>query len=641
MTKLHRLVPYFSMASLLGVCAVYVVLVYLCGGNVFGAVLYPLAFVLLVVLPGMWLADLCLKSASMAEKAVIAVPTGSIMLCLSFVSIARFLPVYFAMIPCVGIGLWWLVKNRKLMRLPKISEISHGVWWLLILFSAALFLHFFAGMLPMAKAEAAGNMVYDQDMLWSIGNTSAVRYGAPLIDLHADGGVLHYHYLTDVVSGMVAVLSQQTAWDALAYFGWPIWAALMLLSVYLVVRRFGAGVYASLIAPAGAAFCHFAWYISENHIFTNVNGVLQNYGMMAAALLVVQIVEKEGFKNKRSLVVISAVIFALCFSKSMMGLLFVCASFAAVVVGGILKKQINKWLILAAVLGALSFLVLYVLIYQNAINNMILAPSVHKLQDAASILFSRYWPGTLLYVVSLFFTLREFKSLSYTALMVNAVVPGGVLAFVIYDHYAFSQSYFMLAAVFFMWLCIGRVAAKIFAKKLWGILAVTVCAVGCVFSVIYEMPTYRKGVQILLRCADLRPQYEWNVETITQDDAAAAAYLKENMDVNEVFATNRNDRNPDAPGGLFHYYTAASDRKAYVEGWRCAMDYSMDYHQLRHNLEVVSDGIFGYSDWQTAQKTAQENGIDYLLMYLPKGAQPYEGAQPVFESDTVLIYEVG
>ena len=150
----------------------------------------------------------------------------------------------------------------------------------------------------------------------------------------------------------------------------------------------------------------------------------------------------------------------------------------------------------------------------------------------------------------------------------------------------------------------------------------------------------RQGVQIALRCYGLRPQYEYTEQTVTADDEQAAIWLRDNMSTDEVFATNRNGKAVDAADGTWHYYTAVSGRQAFVEGWRYAMDYSVEYSLLRHNLEEVSDKIFSCETAHEAFKIAAENDIDYLLMWRTRRPEGYPDAEPVFENDSCIIYKV-
>ena len=112
------------------------------------------------------------------------------------------------------------------------------------------------------------------------------------------------------------------------------------------------------------------------------------------------------------------------------------------------------------------------------------------------------------------------------------------------------------------------------------------------------------------------------------------------MDPEEVFAVNRNAKDPTVGEGTWHYYTAVSGRQCYVESWRYSMDYGADYTRLRYQLEQVSDRIFAQTQAQDAFALARSEGIRYLLVSRPLKPEGFVGAQPIFENNAVLIYEV-
>lgn len=637
-----KYLPAATIFLLCGVFVLYAVAVALAGGSVLGLFLYPLAFFAAVLLPGLWLCSILLPRASCAEKAALALPLGGLLLVFAFCILGWFLPAWFCVLPCAILGCVFFAKKFgaffSFSRFAAALQSGPNLC-LVLLFAAGLFLFVWLGVFSAAKPENAGNMVYSQDVLWSIGNANAANFGMPVRDLRTASGILHYHYMSDILCGLVASFSLQSGWDAVAFYNWPFFFAGLLLALFAVCRRFGASGFAVLPPVAGALFAHFAWDASIKHIFQNPNGVLQSYQYLAAAVLVLQI-GGDGQKNRRSLAAFLAVICALMFSKSTVGLLFLCAVLAAFAAGALLQKKMDTWLLAAGSFGLCIFFLLYIFLYRGAINNLVFKPSTAALADALRIMLAMYLPGFILYLISAQNSLRNFKALSPASLAVNALVLGGILAYVLFYHYSFSQSYFLLCACFAMWMCIAPLANKLAKPKLLLCFTALLLFVGVFTSLFYAAPSLRHGAQVALRCAALRPALPQKVESATKDDAAAAAWLLQNMGKEDVFATNRNAQNPLVAEGVFHYYTAASGRQAFVESWRYGMDYSMDYKTLRHNLETVSDGIFAAQNWQNARQIAKENGISYLLLHLPSGGRAFDGAKPVFASPTVIVYKV-
>ncbi len=643
----RRLLPALALAAFAGSLACYAAGVVLGGGAWHGLLLYPLAFGLCLWLPGLWLAGLALPGAGFPLRAVVALPLGGLALMLLFQLTGAFLPAWAGALPMAGAGLWYAFRHRAALRRFRLPAIPPGAWGLLLLFSAGLFLYVFTGVFPYAKPQNAGNMLYSQDLLWSVGNAAGAAYGSPVRDLRVAGGVLHYHYFIDVLDGLVGLVAGQSAWDAVAYYCWPLWCAALLAALYLIARGFGTGQWAALLAPGGLLFAHVTWATSFSHVFVNANGVVQSNFLLAAAVLIVQQAQREDFKSGRSLAAMLAAGGALAWGKSTIGLLLACGLLAAFLVGGLAQRRWRLWLLAAGAGVAAIFGLLYLLIYRHAINNLVFQPRAAALADGLGILGLHYWPGLVLYLASLALALRHFGRLGGDELLVHALAPGGLVAYVLFSHYSFSQSYFLLAASFAMWMCAARLFAPQKgktpawhgkAKPALAAALALLCAAAFALTLAAAAPVLRRGAQIALRTLGLRPAFAAEAQSVTPDDEAAADWLRANMGPDEVFATNRNARDPAAADGIFHYYTAASQRQAYVESWRYAMDYSLEYHLLRHHLEVVSDGVFAAPTFAEARALAAENGIAYLVLHLPSGGAAWPEATPVFASPTVLIY---
>ncbi len=259
--------------------------------------------------------------------------------------------------------------------------------------------------------------------------------------------------------------------------------------------------------------------------------------------------------------------------------------------------------------------------------------------------------GSILWLASIILSFLRRHRLPFSRLIVNASALGGLLAYFIFHHYSASQQYFLLSAFLFMWFCAldllpylntstSNIIHIAFFQRAgrWCIGVLACFSIVC--TVLTLLPVGRKGVQVALRCAGLRPQYPYTVQTITPGDEQAALWLHTHMRSDEVFAVNRNAKDPSVGEGTWHYYTAVSGRQAYVESWRYSMDYGHDYNELRYQLEQVNDVLFAAPDAQTAFSIARSAGIRYLLVSKPLRPEPFSGATPIYENETAAIYEV-
>ena len=153
------------------------------------------------------------------------------------------------------------------------------------------------------------------------------------------------------------------------------------------------------------------------------------------------------------------------------------------------------------------------------------------------------------------------------------------------------------------------------------------------------VPECRDGVQAALRCAGLRMSQPTE-ESILAGDWQAARWLEENSDPADIFATNRNNKTFAGSDGVFHFYTAASERRSYLESYRYALDYDNDYAETRRRLEEVSDAIFYRLGEEEAFRLAREEGVDWLPVSTQVEGWPQWQRTPDFANDAVRLYKV-
>ena len=142
-----------------------------------------------------------------------------------------------------------------------------------------------------------------------------------------------------------------------------------------------------------------------------------------------------------------------------------------------------------------------------------------------------------------------------------------------------------------------------------------------------------------LRCAGLRMSQPTE-ESILAGDWQAARWLEENSDPADIFATNRNNKTFAGSDGVFHFYTAASEWRSYLESYRYALDYDNAYAETRRRLEQVSDAIFYRLGEEEAFRLAREEGVDWLLVSTQVEGWPQWQRTPDFANDAVRLYRV-
>lgn len=660
---LEKAVRVAALVALAGALAAYGVAVALAGGPLWGPPLFWLAFGLLALLPGLFLCRRFMPGLGGAGLLPVAAAAGLFVLVLGYVGFGALGLVWLSAVPSLvlcALALGGALKTRKagggvLARARALyAAVPTGLWLLLLLFALLLFFYCFTGILPYTQPARAGNMTYSHDHLWSIGNTAAVRYGFPMRDLRAYTGVMHYHFFAEAAAGLLGMYSFQSAWNVVTQQAWPVWTGLLLLALWSVGRRLGAGPYLALLPALGATLLHYTFRDYILHVFVNMNNLVQGNLFLCCALLVLLQAEKENFQKPAGLVLFFTSVGALLWTKSTVGMLLLLAmlaawpaylffgrkSRAARFQNRAESRRAKLWPLAAVGIGGAVLLVLYVTLYSGATNRLELVLTPAGLLEAWATLRYRYWPVALLYLLMLPVNLYSFPKFKYTDFVINAMIAGGLVAVCIFDHYSASEQYFLLVAMFLMWFSILRALRVALRFKWLAALPAALCAVAFAGQMVFLAPYLYEGALVGLRVLGLRETLPRAEESITPYDEEAARWIAENVAMDEVFAVNRNSKILAMGDGVFHYYTATSERQAYVECWLYAHHYSMPGGLVRYNLLYVSEDIYRMARLDETYALAREEGIDYLVVYRPLREAPFEGGTPVFENEEYWIYEI-
>ncbi len=636
-----------ALRAAAGLCAgllaaVFLVSLSLAGGSVFAFARYAAVF-FFCLLPGLLLAELLWPDLAASGRPAAALLLGAAVLLLSYLTFGRLAPMATAL-PVLPLALWELVRlwRRRGPLLASLRRFRPSYVHLLLLLAlcGGLFVYLFSGIFTFARASAAGNMTYHQDMMWSVGNAAAVQLGSPLPDIRTAGSLLRYHYFADALPGLIAMFAGVLPYEAVCFYSYPILLFFLVLCLYTAARQYGACPSASAVLPFAVLFLNGWKSGAILNLLRNMNGVATATALTAALLtLLFPLLGKGARLTAGRWAACCCGMLVLLMSKNLYGILLCCALAATVVFGLLFQRRLYRNALLLAGSGFALFGLCWFFVYRYAINNLVF--SIWQSPAAlARDLFLGLPLGAVLWLAAAFLALRRFREISPARLVVNAAAAGGLLAYFLFHHYSASQEYFLLAAFLFCWFGALDLLPAVAAHRPLCAGAGLLGAVCLLCTAATLLPVGRSGVQVALRCLDLRPEYPYTVETVTAGDEAAALWLRENMEPDEVFAVNRNAKDPAVGEGTWHYYTAVSGRQCYVESWRYSMDYGADYTRLRYQLEQVSDQIFAQAQAEDAFALARAEGIDYLLVSRALKPDGFAGAQPVFENDAAYIYEV-
>lgn len=129
----------------------------------------------------------------------------------------------------LGVLLWAEGGTRRTSWNPRVSFFCGALpvlWAALCLFSALSF----GAVNP--HPAAAGAVPPDRDLLWNVGNAEAFRRAFPAQDIRFAGVRFSYHYLTELLTAALSLVSGASCYDLFAFFLPPVWLAGEIAALY-------------------------------------------------------------------------------------------------------------------------------------------------------------------------------------------------------------------------------------------------------------------------------------------------------------------------------------------------------------------------------------------------------------------------
>ncbi len=625
MIKHKKILDSITISALVFVLLFYFTAVYISGGSVFYAIKYIFSIILTISL-GTTIAMKLIKNKDLGFYIIAGFPLGIVAIFLSFLAFGS---AYFALI--FGLAGLRNIDFKKLFTL-KNKKIEANI--LILTFCLFLVFYVFMGVLSFATASKTGTFLYHQDMLWSVGNAASVFNGFPLEDMRLANTSLNYHFLNDALAGVLAVSADVTAYEALCFYYYPTIMAMFIFALYYITYIVSENSFLASFAPFTLMFVASAKSELMFNYIVNMNGQGSASLALISFLVIFNYAVSKRIDVKNILLVFISSIVMIMF-KSTIGTLAVLSVLSASIVYKILNKDnFNK--IIYSLIGAVAFLICNFLVFSKAINNLVFIGfgEINSFLDV----FINSPVISLIFFVNAFYFLPKLKSLSFLQLTCYAGGVGGSVAYTLYKHYSFSQIYFLLIAICFMVMIIPKAIGCIKWNK--GLIAVFSLVVVCFFiNTVDVLAIYSSnGIRAAMNIFDIVDD-PYDESYITAYDEEAMIWLRENTSQDAIFITNRNNKFLASGDGIFHYYTAVSQRRAYIESYRYTMDYSGMYDEVVRRLEDVSDEIFYKLSEEEAFVLAKKEGIDYLVVN-NRISQINFSKTPVFENEEIKIYFV-
>lgn len=550
------------------------------------------------------------------------------------------------------------------------------LWAVLCVFSALSF----SAVNP--HPAAAGAVSLDRDFLWNVGNAEAFCKAFPAQDIRFVGVRFSYHYLTELLTAALSLVSGASCYDLFAFFLPPVWLAGEIAALYwlgLVIYK--ESTKASCIPFVLFCFqCGSLWKVFRTgdsifgntmlrHLTSNINAQASAVVFFSIFLGLFACLATARFGGGLRLWGLCLTAFALfAVAKGPEAILALCACGAAMVFVLLFQKPRYPLALLFLALLAGLFALIYNILYAAGANtsmqfsifclrNTLTYARLEPLADwlCTHLPISGYVWLVLIGVIDTFFfcpfqfclwgrslpgALRHLPRLDAAHLLLHAGTVGGFLAYHLFSHESSSQVYFALFAM----LCMSILAAEqlpgLRRTKFPPLVSLAAGAMGLFTALCMVVSLSSKGIATLTRLSD---GGLYTPASVTAGDEEAGQWLRENAPAGTVFMTNRTSGLPtpdlDGQDGISNVYTAFSGVQCYMEGWTYAMsNMGVPADVVEHRRAVIDKVFDARTPADDLPSLCREEGVTCLVWAKRWPGSAPAGQTPAFENADVAIY---
>lgn len=701
LTKLYQGFGKTKLVLALLAIGVYLALVCLAGGNLLEFFLVGLAITFYILLPGRFWRKLLkldsfLPNYEFPLTLLLGVGSFVALYCvcmrLNLLLVLRILPL---LLGAAGLFLWRLPRKplQKKVCLPGPSQTL-----LLVLTAGLIFMYGFCGVTKAAHPSEVGQILLNQDFLWNVGNAESFLIQFPPQDIRFYNVRLTYHYLTEMVTACLSLVTGVSCYNILGFYQQPFTLAALIACLYSFAHFFyrekdGRPQEGKSLLFVFSMFlfgCASLWKILPNgyssfwnnnlqHLITNINS--QTTAIIFLSVFTALFLQSAAKKFRIGVIpalVVLASFVLLCFAKGPVAAIVACAVALCVLFLLFQKKAGWQGAGLALALGG-TFAVIYFFMFSSGANTSMAFTLFGTLEKGYFGNLLRYFKqvnyngyqiagvvflvvqtvlmlpaSMLLFVHGAWNNLKKLFHLDAPALFCTACAMGGLLAFFLFNHPAMSQVYFFLMAIFFFNLLAVQeidylkvslpqsTRFKTMVHRVWVACVAFFAAVGLITAGFNYVNLGGSGVRQLLFNYDVLEKYPYSC-VMTADDEQAALWLRENTDATQCrFATNRIHTGARAEG-ISNLYSALSGRQGFMEGFQYAVTNMGVSAQVVNERLAVQEILFSASSTpQQILKVCEEYGITHILYsrQMAGDEAQLKNFPCVYSGPDVRIYEV-
>lgn len=467
-------------------------------GMAFAVLLFAACCTVYLILPGWALADWLAPKQRGLTGLYAAVYGCGFLAALHCVSVRLGVVWLLRLLPPVLVLLWLIRRHhsgtldvpRAVRRLVDLLDSNTGLFWALL---CLLYAVRFGAINPFPTA--AGAVHLDQDMLWNVGNAAALSQHFPAEDIRFSGVRLSYHYLTELLSAALGLVSGVELYDIYVFLAGPLFLAGELVALKVLARAYFGAEHPhadrALILLLYGFSCLSLWKAAPyglsifgntllQHLVTNINAQATALIFLCGFMVSFIRLSRAHFApDVREVLALFLSFGLLCVAKGPEAAIVVCA-FAVTMVLVLLFQRPHYGVAAFCLVGlAAVFAVTYFILFASGSNSMeltifamkdyvcyqVLSPYADWL--CAHLPISGYVWLFLIGVADVFCmmplqfllwasdvpdALRRLFTLDPARILANSVVVGGFLGYHIFYHTSSSQVYFSLVAMIFMTL---------------------------------------------------------------------------------------------------------------------------------------------------------------------------------------------
>ncbi len=561
-------------------------------------------------------------------------------------------------------------------------KLDSQTLFMLMVFAFLLFIYAFLGVAKHAHPSKVGQIILSQDFMWTVGNAESFKISFPPQDIRFSGVQLKYHYLTEMISCAVSVISGISNYDIIGFYLQGFMALFLITALYDFARvYFGKNTFKinMFLVSFFALSCLSLWKalpggasVFGNSLLEalvgNANSMTGAFAFLAVfAMLVVGLTRRSFGFNPWRIAAAAAAFLMLSFSKSPIAAIAAIAIAMAALINLFTRNE-KIMPVLTALAACGVFGAVYVLIMRFGAGRSTSFSLTGTLKLGYFRNFLRLFSNTNIWLyrlsIPVFMVLQTvciapFQSvvvlpkmlsdafkitrLSFEKLWFYACIAGGILGFFLTEHEAFSQVYFVYTAIFFLNLLavdyfpFDRIKPK-------NIITYGLLVLSCATAVFMYTNFGGSGIRQFLFHYNVLEKYDYPF-VVKAEDEAAGMYLRENMQVGELFITNRTHTG--AGEGLSNVYTCFSGRPSYMEGFKYTVsNMGVEWRQVDRRLQLVGK-VFGIYDQQAASldeiiRLCKKHNIRYVVYssQFEGDISAFSGLEPVFSDNSAVIYKI-